>query len=369
MCCDSHLKLILDLGGDDMDILCLLNDYTDVRDCVYKGEYYSVRDNGAVLRHSREGKRKRKDDGVWTFGRANEQTGYMAIGSERVHRIVAYAFLGEPPTPQHVVDHIDTNRRNNRPQNLRWLTKLENVLNNPITRKKIEYLCGSIEAFVNDPSMIQEFANNNPNFEWMRTVTQEEAKASYERLCTWAKSSPRSNNGSNGTIGEWIYSPPFESHYRESNTFLCNDTNSNFSMDLLNETEYESDNLTESLTENAMQRNWKTPTEFPLCPSKRDDGVEPLVMYFSMIKKGEVITKNRFSIHFVDDFALCDKLFIRTHADEGLKRFSLVTVTYENGTFIHEGKCFWEEQSAEKAFTLAQGLEWDGEEGIDDLMN
>lgn len=144
--------------------LCLLNDYKDIKDCVYKGEHYSVRDNGAVLRYSRTGKRKRKDDDVWTFGKANEQTGYMEIGSERVHRIVAYAFLGEPPTPQHVVDHIDTNRRNNRPQNLRWLTKLENVLNNPITRKKIEYLCGSVEAFVNDPSMIQEFANDNPKF-------------------------------------------------------------------------------------------------------------------------------------------------------------------------------------------------------------
>ena len=77
--------------------LCLLNDYKDIKDCVYKGEHYSVRDNGAVLRYSRTGKRKRKDDDVWTFGKANEQTGYMEIGSERVHRIVAYAFLGEPP--------------------------------------------------------------------------------------------------------------------------------------------------------------------------------------------------------------------------------------------------------------------------------
>ena len=45
--------------------LCLLNDYKDIKDCVYKGEHYSVRDNGAVLRYSRTGKRKRKDDDVW----------------------------------------------------------------------------------------------------------------------------------------------------------------------------------------------------------------------------------------------------------------------------------------------------------------
>ena len=137
----------------------ILHDYREIKECSYKGEQYSVRDNGAVLRHAREGKRTRKDDDTWTFGKPNENTGYMEIGSERVHRIVDFAFLGEPPTTQQIVDHIDTNRRNTRPQNLRWLTKLENALNNPITRKKIEYLCGSIEAFVNDPSIIQEFVD------------------------------------------------------------------------------------------------------------------------------------------------------------------------------------------------------------------
>lgn len=48
---------------------------------------------------------------------------------------IATAFHGEPPSPQYVVDHIDTNCRNNRPENLRWLTRLENALMNPITRK------------------------------------------------------------------------------------------------------------------------------------------------------------------------------------------------------------------------------------------
>ena len=98
-----------------------IDDYNEVKECDYKEEHYSARDNGAVMRHPREGKRIRKDDNVWTFGKP-------------VHRIVAFAFHGNPPTDQHVVDHIDTNRRNNRPENLRWLTRLENALNNPITR-------------------------------------------------------------------------------------------------------------------------------------------------------------------------------------------------------------------------------------------
>ena len=89
-----------------------VNDYNVVKDCVYKEESYSVRDNGAVMRHAREGKRRRKDDNIWTFGKPNEKTGYMEIAGQSVHRIVAFAFLGNPPTTQHVVDHIDTNRRN-----------------------------------------------------------------------------------------------------------------------------------------------------------------------------------------------------------------------------------------------------------------
>jgi len=32
------------------------------------------------------------------------------------------AFHGAPPTNDHFVDHIDTNKQNNRPANLRWVT-------------------------------------------------------------------------------------------------------------------------------------------------------------------------------------------------------------------------------------------------------
>lgn len=122
-----------------------LNDFGREAECIYKNERYSVRDNGAVLRHPRNNKPIRKYDNRWTFGKPNNN-GYMLIASEVIHRIVAYAFLGEPPTIQHIVDHLDTNRQNNRPENLRWLTKLENILNNPITLKKIIFHRGSIEA-------------------------------------------------------------------------------------------------------------------------------------------------------------------------------------------------------------------------------
>ena len=126
----------------------MINDYNEVKECVYKDEHYSVRDNGAIFRHKREGKRLRFDDERWTFGFKNSKTGYMLLGDHRVHIIVATAFLGERDSKKFVVDHIDTNRCNNRVENLRWFTRLENALNNEITRSKIIYICGSIEAFI-----------------------------------------------------------------------------------------------------------------------------------------------------------------------------------------------------------------------------
>jgi len=58
-------------------------------ECIYDDEQYSVRDNGAVMRHSRRGNRKRPIDGTWAFGKPNKDNGYMFISQKRVHRIVA----------------------------------------------------------------------------------------------------------------------------------------------------------------------------------------------------------------------------------------------------------------------------------------
>ena len=179
-----------------------LNDFTREETCEYKGEVYRVRDNGAVMRLTPEGRTPRRIDNIWTFGKPNDKTGYMDIGGQRVHRIVACAFHGNPPTEQHVVDHIDTNRRNNRPENLHWVTRLENALNNPITRARIENICGSIEVFLANPSVLRGHERIDPNFMWMRAVSPEEAQASLARLLEWAKERPESKGGK---IGEWIY--------------------------------------------------------------------------------------------------------------------------------------------------------------------
>ncbi|MCB9084305.1 MAG: HNH endonuclease [Bdellovibrionaceae bacterium] len=169
-----------------MEAVNLLDEYSVEIECVFEGERYSVRDNGAILRHERPGGRSRPNDNKWTFGKPNRQNAYLMFSGVRVHRIVATAFHGDPPDPKYVVDHIDTNCRNNRPENLRWLTRLENSLQNPVTRKKIEYLCGSIDAFLENPSMLNGLATGS-NYAWMRSVTPEEAHNCKVRMSAWAK--------------------------------------------------------------------------------------------------------------------------------------------------------------------------------------
>lgn len=87
-----------------------------------------------------------------------------------------------------VVDHIDTNRCNNRVENLRWLTKLENVLLNEATLKRVTFLCGGdINKFIENPACLQDLTGDNQDIMWMRTVSAEEAKLAMEHISSWAK--------------------------------------------------------------------------------------------------------------------------------------------------------------------------------------
>ena len=304
-----------------------VDEYNETKDCIYKDEHYSVRDNGAVMRHPREGKRLRKDDNVWTFGKPNEKTGYMEIAGQRVHRIVAFAFLGDPPTEQHVVDHIDTNRRNNRPENLRWLTRLENALNNPITRARIENLCGSIEVFLADPSVLRGHEKIDPNFNWMRTVSPEEARVSLERLTNWAKEHPKPQGGS---LGEWLFQeqkqgsrPYIPLHYQQPEPEE-------------QETADTHPIETKSLTPNAIQLDWKHPVEFPCCPQQVTG--KPLETYHANLKEGKIFSKNSFGESTILKFGLTssETLWVMCNISIGWKTHAITKITYKDGLFYHE---------------------------------
>ncbi len=356
-----------------MDNNSLLNTFDREARCEYKGRNYLVRDNGSIRRLPKDGQHPSKYDNVWTFGIKDQRTGYMLLaGTIRVHQVVCTAFNGPEPAPNMVVDHIDTNRCNNRPENLRWLTRLENVLNNEATRKKIVFLCGSVDAFIENPAILRDKALP-PNISWMKTVTKEQAAVCRKHMVEWAKSDNKPNPNSKG-IGDWIFkkSDLIESwdkdwvNYDRKSDYL----NSNVTIEEINQRIREEEyGLKDSLTPGAMQLNWKTPTEFLLCP--KENSTRTLQAYLSNLKKGETFTRTQYG----DGGKVLDAgyneaenaVIVLTEGGNPMKPWCLTKITMKNGDFVHSNEgSFFLEDGGEKYFTLAMGREWTGGDVFDD---
>lgn len=315
----------------------LLETYNGIKECHYKNEHYSVRDNGAVLRHPRNNGRKRQTDNKWTFGKLNKRTGYLEIASVRIHRIVATAFKGQPPTREYVVDHIDTNKQNNRPHNLRWVTRLENILLNPITARRIELVCGSVEAFLADPSKFRD-KFSDPNYEWMCSVSMEEAQVSFKRMLSWANSDKALHGGS---LGDWIFSREMVDYVFEPRI-----------------------NYIISKTPKAAQRiiinREDKPNEYPSTPQVIDGN--PLAAYHKNLIEGApffrnhngeyVVVKSGFSKNRDTLYVLTKAAYVYREQESGEWKpvpiaelsdkesikdlpHSLAEITYEDGLFVH----------------------------------
>ena len=385
----------------------MINDYKEVKECVYKDEHYSVRDNGAVMRHLRDCKKPRRDDGVWTFGLKNPQNGYMMLGQHRVHIIVATAFLGARDSKVYVVDHIDTNRCNNRVENLRWFTRLENALNNEITRNKIIYICGSIEAFIENPSILRERLRlvNEPSLEWMRTVTKEEAAAAYENLTQyWAEQAKKPKPLVGGKMNDNVYrkqqaatqNVPTSSNKEntskivegKSDYVVSNDEWEQMTQSLRmpypkvedkmesNVPLYvEDEQLVQAKSPSvAWQKRWKTPTDFLHCPSEINKNT--IDEYFNNLVVGDTYNS---TLYDGDDKPNIQKVVEKAYIDDnnailvlsvdegGRKPYALSKVYISDDKIIHESiGTFFKENGALRRFTLAQGLEWIGGDSIDD---
>ena len=342
--------------------------------CEYKGRIYLVRDNGAIRRLPKEGTRLSRYDNVWTFGTKNPKTGYMIFtGNIRVHQVVCTAFHGVEPEPHMVVDHIDTNRCNNRSENLRWLTRIENALLNDATRKKIIYLCGSVEAFIENPSILRDKVLP-PDISWMRTVTKDQAASCKKHIEEWAKNDDRPKIKGKG-IGEWIFSDEEMSEARNWNGDWERYHYKPWSVqkaeiEEMNQRIYEKEyGLKDSLTAGAKQLNWKTPTEFLLCPLENEPYT--LQAYLDNLVKGKTFTRTQYG----DGGKVLDAginteanaIYVLTEDRNPIKPWALCRITLQNGYFVHENEgSFFHEDGGQKYFTLAMGREWDGGEVFDD---
>ena len=291
--------------------------------CTYKDNVYSVRDNGSVMRYPQEGKKPRPLDNKWTFGTINIQKGYTMIGSEPVHRIVATAFLGEAPSKSHVVDHIDTNRQNNRPENLRWVTRLENIVLNEITRKKLELLCGcTIDEILSDLSILRNKILT-PQFEWMRAVSKEEAEQS---LATWRK---------------WVSEVKERKEYDKVSTQYFK------------------------------YRNGPNAMVYPLEPI---GGELSLQSYFDNLRVNKTFCYKDYNsgraTYKILEYFLNEKtgvLSVATTSSGGIKSLYLTSITLVDNEYLYDTRSFFSPDGLEKYMTIAKGEEWKGGDVIDDF--
>jgi hypothetical protein len=223
---------------------------------------------------------------------------------------------------------------------------LENILLNTTTVSRILRVCGSVEEFLSDPSKFRD-KFIEPNYEWMCTVSKEEAQQSKARLLAWAASDKPMKGGS---LGSWIFNrgKPIAK-------------------------EKEAPEYINSLTNNAVQKfqNWRTPTEFPLCPLEEVNNT--IVQYYDNLKVGEVFSRNHFAIMLIDQFEISadtSTLWVVCKSGEegAIKPFSLSEITYSNDVFVHESLgTFFEQVGVQKQFVLKQGMEWTGGDTLDDF--
>jgi len=79
-------------------------------------------------------------NGCAYYPAVSQCTGYSRCQAEgkliSVHILVALAFLDPKPSATHTVDHIDQDRSNNRVENLRWATKVEQANNRDFRNAK-----------------------------------------------------------------------------------------------------------------------------------------------------------------------------------------------------------------------------------------
>lgn len=105
-------------------------------------------------------------------------SGYLAvhIGNKRrdyVHRLVALAFIGNPP-PGCEVNHIDENKENNNADNLEWVTRADNLRHGTRNKrcKDIGMKQSKPVVATKDGRVIAEFAS-----------IREAGRAGYKRQC------------------------------------------------------------------------------------------------------------------------------------------------------------------------------------------
>jgi hypothetical protein len=118
-----------------------------------------------------------------------------------------------------------------------------------------------------------------------------------------------------------------------------------------------------SLTASAVQRKWKTPTEFPYCPI--DVNPEGLAAYAKVLQPGVLFSRNRYGESYVElaeakESYIC--VITVNRNTEAVKPWAVARITIENSKFIHESiGTFFELNGAKKAYFRQLGIDFEGD--------
>lgn len=120
------------------------------KDVVFEGYKYKASNYGRIELRS----------GTITYGSLTADK-YMAFNTpsrKSRHNVICTAFHSPKPSPAHVVNHIDFNKSNNKPENLEWVTQRENVKHAlPMKKPTIAYNKKKVAQFTTDNVFIKEY--------------------------------------------------------------------------------------------------------------------------------------------------------------------------------------------------------------------
>ena len=126
---------------------------------------------------------------------------------------------------------------------------------------------------------------------------------------------------------------------------------------------------TPSLTAGAIQRKWRTPTEFPQCP--KTTSPDALKTYLERLVAGAVFASNRYGENTVAEAAIGPSgvLSVVCMTPSEIKNWSHACVYLESDAIVHEsGGMFFTQEGAMKAHCKSIGAPFDAYEGsIDDF--
>ena len=207
----------------------------------------------------------------------------------------------------------------------------------------------------------------------MRTVSKDEAQRTYDRLLEWSKSG---SLYSGGELGEWVYKERAAKPISEpeaSPSAISSQIDEWRRQGELRHSNYNSYRpeikkiYFESNTSTALQVEWRTRTDFPLCPEKVCEDV--LEIYQSAMKFGEIFSRDDYGCSkIVQSNVTEDALIVLTRLhEEHPKNWAVAHLSADEEFVYHKNLgAFLELQGALKEYCICTGESYD--ESLDDLI-